>query len=141
MQDVFYRFATINPAAKQKSYTKIPLVSLSRAYNNDHNIFRPFNILPNFHEVTWSVIISNKHGIYKLPHELLNDFKAHSPVWRQLLATESPLKMMKMLFISPLKLFLFSRYFSFCLDFLVTYKNGFLRKIRLIFKFMTSQLG
>ena len=43
-----------------------------------------------------------------------------------------------MLFISPQKLFSFSRYLSFCLDFLV---NGLIRNIILISKFMTSQPG
>ena len=38
-------------------------------------------------------------------------------------------------------LFSFSRYLSFCVDFLVMYKNGLIRKIRLISKFMTSQPG
>ena len=42
-------------------------------------------------------------------------------------------------FISPEKLFSFSRYLNFCLDFLVTCKNGWIRKISLISKFMTSQ--
>ena len=37
-----------------------------------------------------------------------------------------------MLLISPQKLFLFSRYLSFCLDFLVLQQNGLIRKIRLI---------
>ena len=37
--------------------------------------------------------------------------------------------------------FLFSRYLSFCLDFLVMYKNHLIRKERLISKYMTSQLG
>ena len=44
-------------------------------------------------------------------------------------------------FISPQKLFLFSRYLNFCLDFLVMYQNGLNRKIRLIANFMTSQSG
>ena len=47
----------------------------------------------------------------------------------------------KMLFISPWKLFSFLRNLRFCLDFLVIYKNGLIRKIRLIFKIMTSQPG
>ena len=34
-----------------------------------------------------------------------------------------------------------SRYLSFCLGLLVMYKNGLIRKIRLISKFMTSQLS
>ena len=46
-----------------------------------------------------------------------------------------------MLFILTLKLFSFTRYFNFCFDFLVMYKNGLIRKIRLISKYMTSQQG
>ena len=46
-----------------------------------------------------------------------------------------------MLFISPQKLFLFSRYLIFCLNFLVMQQNGLIRKIRLITKFLTSQPG
>ena len=45
-----------------------------------------------------------------------------------------------MLFISPQKLFLFSRYLNFCLDFLVMQKNDLIRKMRLISKF-TPQPG
>ena len=44
-----------------------------------------------------------------------------------------------MLFISPLKLLSFSRYLSFCDQYLVVQKSGLTRKIRLILKFMTSQ--
>ena len=47
-------------------------------------------------------------------------------------------KWWKMLFISPQKLFMFSRYLSFCLDFLAMYQNGLIKKIRLISNFMTS---
>ena len=46
-----------------------------------------------------------------------------------------------MLFISPQKLFSFSKCWSFCLDFLVLHQNCLIRKIRLISKFMTSQHG
>ena len=42
-----------------------------------------------------------------------------------------------MVFISPEKLFLFSKYSKFLLDFLVMYKNGLIKKIRLISYFMT----
>ena len=45
-----------------------------------------------------------------------------------------------MIFISPQKFFLFSRYSSFCLDFLVMYQNGVIKKTMLISNFMTSQL-
>ena len=44
-------------------------------------------------------------------------------------------------FISPQKLFSFSRYANFCLEFLVMYQNGITKKIRLISNFMTSQPG
>ena len=46
-----------------------------------------------------------------------------------------------MQFISPQTLFSFSRYLSFCLDFLVIYQNGMIKKIRLILNFVTSQPG
>ena len=46
-----------------------------------------------------------------------------------------------MRFISSQKLFLFSRYLSFCLDFLVMQQNDLIKKIRLISIFMTSQTG
>ena len=54
------------------------------------------------------------------------------------LETENPLKM---LFVLPQKLFLFSIYSKVCLAALVMYKNGFIRKVRLISNFMTSQPG
>ena len=46
-----------------------------------------------------------------------------------------------MLFILPQKLFSFSRFLSFCPDFLVKYQNGLIKKIRLISNFMTSKPG
>ena len=46
-----------------------------------------------------------------------------------------------MVFISPEKLFSFWRYLSFCLDFLVIYQNGLIKKIMLISIFLTSQPG
>ena len=47
-----------------------------------------------------------------------------------------------MLFISPLsKLLSFSRYLNFCLDFLLVWETGLIRKIRLTSKSMTSQPG
>ena len=58
---------------------------------------------------------------------------------RQFLATERSLQIMKMLFIPSLKLFSFSKYLNFCLDFLVKQKNGLIRIRRLTSKFMTSQ--
>ena len=47
---------------------------------------------------------------------------------------------MKNVFYFISNLFSFSRYLNFCLDFLVIYQNGLIKKIRLISKFLTSQL-
>ena len=41
-------------------------------------------------------------------------------------------------FISLQKLFSFSKYLSFGLDFLVMYRNGLIKKIKLTSNFMTS---
>ena len=60
---------------------------------------------------------------------------------RQFLETESPLKMMKNVFYFTLKALLVLMIFKFWLEFSVMSKNGFIRKRRLISKFMTSQLG
>ena len=59
---------------------------------------------------------------------------------RQFLATESPLtfKNNEKCFLFHLKNSSFSRYLNFCLDFLVSLRNGLIRKMRLISKFMTS---
>ena len=77
MQGVFYFFATVNPNTKQKSYTKSPLISypvptFMIIIFRDLVIFYQIFYTP---QVTWSVILSNKHGIYELPHELLNDLR------------------------------------------------------------------
>ena len=56
---------------------------------------------------------------------------------------ESLLKMIynAFYFIFLFQLFLFSRYLSFCHDFLSCWKNGLIREIRLMSKIMTSQPG
>ena len=43
----------------------------------DINILRLFDTLPNFlfNASERNLIISNKHGIYELPHELENDLR------------------------------------------------------------------
>ena len=45
--------------------------------NHFHNTLRRFDVLLNFRYTTkeTSAHISNKHGIYKMPHELLNDLR------------------------------------------------------------------
>ena len=56
----------------------------------------------------------------------------------QFLATENPLKMIKNAFYLTLKALFVLKILNSYLDFLVKYKNGLIRKIRLISKFMTS---
>ena len=67
--------------------------------------------------------------------------KVHSQVWDNSWQLKALKRWWKMLFISHQKLFLFSRYLNFCLDFLVMQQNGLLRKIRLVSTFTTSQPG
>ena len=71
----------------------------------------------------------------------MTDIKSALSGLRQFLPTESPLKMIKNDVCLPQKLFPFLRYLNFCPDFLVMYKNGSIRKIRLISKFMMSEPG
>ena len=44
-----------------------------------------------------------------------------------------------MLFMSPQKLFSFSRYLNICLDYMVIWQNGLIGEIRLISNFIASQ--
>ena len=46
-------------------------------YNYGHNVYRPFDTLPNFFspQVKRSMIISNQQSIYELSHELPNDLR------------------------------------------------------------------
>ena len=60
---------------------------------------------------------------------------------RQFLATESPLIMMKNAFYFTLKILFVLKIFKFLSDFLIMHKKDLIRKIRLILKFMTPQLG
>ena len=60
---------------------------------------------------------------------------------RQFLATENPLKVMKNAFCFNSKALFFSRYLSFCHYFLFMYRNGLIKKIRLILNFMMSLPG
>ena len=64
-------------------------------------------------------------------------FKGALSGLRQFLATESPLKLMKKILFHLKKLFSFSRYLSFCHEFLVIHKSGMIRKKKVISKFMT----
>ena len=69
------------------------------------------------------------------------ELKVHSQLWDNFWQLKALQKWWKMLFISPYKFFSFSRYLSFFLDFLIMYKNVWIRKIRLILKLMKSQTG
>ena len=68
-------------------------------------------------------------------------------IWRRSLRSETifcnwkPFKNDWKCFLFHLKSFFVIKIFTFLLDFLVMYKNGFIRKIRLISKFMTLQPG
>ena len=55
--------------------------------------------------------------------------------------SKKPSKNDEKCFLFHLKSSSFSRYLSFCLDFLVMYENGLIRKIRLISEFMMSRPG
>ena len=68
-------------------------------------------------------------------------FKGALSGLRQFLATESTLKMMKNVFYYTSKDFFVLKIFKFCVDFLITYQNGLIRKVGLISNFMTSQPG
>ena len=87
------------------------------------------------------IFVSHKHSFSLCFRNLDNVLKNAPSGLRRFLATEIPLKMMKNAFISPYKLFSFSKYLNVCLDSFVMLKNGLIRKIRLILKFMTSQPG
>ena len=95
-----------------------------------------------FNTMNW---IEQKHSLELLYKKgVFKNFIKFSGIhlsWKSLEATESPLKMMKNAFYSTQKLFSFSRYLSFCLQFLVMYRSGLIKKIRLISNFMTSQPG
>ena len=57
------------------------------------------------------------------------------------LAAESPLKMMENAFYFTLKALFVLKYLNLFFDFLFVWKNRLIRKISLISKFVTSQLG
>ena len=68
-------------------------------------------------------------------------FKGALSGLRQFLATESTLKMMKNVFYYTSKDFFVLKIFKFCVDFLIMYQNGLIRKVGLISNFVTSQPG
>ena len=78
-------------------------------------------------------------SFFRIPPDCRFWFKGALLGLTQFLATESPLKMMKNAFYFILKAFFVLRYSKFCLNFLVMQKNGLIKTIRLILKFMTSQ--
>ena len=85
--------------------------------------------------------MSHTYKEWEITQKRLTTIEGSLSSFRQFLATKSPLKMMKNAFYSPSKLFSVSRYLNFCLEFLVIWKNGLIRKTRLISKFMMLQPG
>ena len=75
------------------------------------------------------------------PANWLTYFEVALSGLRQFLVTESPLNMMKNAFYFTSKALFVLKIFKFCIDFLVMYRNGFIKKIRLILNFTTSQPG
>ena len=71
----------------------------------------------------------------------LNVCKGPMSGMRQFLTAESPLKLIKNVSYFLLGAFFVLELFTFFLDFLVMYKNGLTKRLRLIPKFMTSQTG
>ena len=111
--------------------------SPSRIFNTPRAGFEPGqNLSSGLVEWSCAVVITTTPRRHKKMYLATFWFKGALSGLRQFLATESPLKMMKNAFISPWKLFPFSRYLSFCLDFLVMYQNGLIKKITLIWNFI-----
>ena len=79
--------------------------------------------------------------IVSLQHVEFHSIKGALSSLRPFLETETPLKMIKNAFYFTLKALLVLMIFKFWLEFSVMSKNGLIRKIRLISKFMTSQPG
>ena len=113
--------------------------------SNSCSWYLPANVFINskqlFLRINSATEIISLLGTLQMPISLSLFLKGALSGLRQFLGTQSPLKRWKMLFISPRKLFPFSRYLNFCLDFLVMYRNALIKKIRLISNFMTSQPG
>ena len=70
-----------------------------------------------------------------------NALKVHPQVWLNFWSLKFLWKWGKVLLISSSELFSFPKYLNFCLEFLVMSKDGWIRKIRSMSKFMTSQSG
>ena len=68
-------------------------------------------------------------------------FKGTLSGLKQFLATESPLKMMKNAFYFTSEALFILKSLNFCLDFLFLYRNGLIKKVRLISNFMTLHPG
>ena len=60
---------------------------------------------------------------------------------RQFLTTERPLKLMKNVFYFTSKALSVLKILSFCLDFLVVYQNGLIKKVNFKFYDVTARLA
>ena len=89
----------------------------------------------------WRLFLSKLSSTNKRKQFYLGFLKDPLSGLREFLTIESPLKLMENAFISPQKLFSFSRNLDFCLDYSVMQQNNLIRKIRLISNSMASQSG
>ena len=92
-------------------------------YDPSHHIFQYYENVRQSERITAFIMIFYLLFVFE------QSFKGTLSGLRQFLAIENPLKWWKMLFISPEKLFSFSRYLNFCLDFWVMQQNNLIRKI------------
>ena len=69
--------ALVGALSPQAGILHTKCFSFSGTYNHFHKILRPFDVLPNlfFLQVKQCAILTYKHGIYKLPHELPNNLR------------------------------------------------------------------
>ena len=86
----------------------------------------------SFHSSKYHRFNRNPFKLFFAKIELPLLLKALSQVCNNFWQLKALYKWSKILFISPQKLFSFSRYLNFCLDFLVMYQNGLIRKIKLM---------
>ena len=89
--------------------------------SEDNNIQFQTRVFDKYHDklskLNMKLLASDPMGYFPVYLPLF--LKAHSQIWGNFYQLKALLKWWKMPFISPQKLFSFSRYLNFCLDFLV----------------------
>ena len=136
----------------KKAFLKISANSQRNTFLTLLNAFRPSGLQLLYRESP-ALVFRNQPFVDPLQSRcswIIHKIHGETPVWeflfkgalsglRQFLTTESPLKMMENAFYFTLKALFVLKILSFCLDFLVMYQNGLIKKTRLISNFMTSQ--